>query len=300
MPVSHRAGPVCMLIALLAWSHRGHADNVALAPVARLGNEPTSPDDSELEQHLARALANVPGVEVIAGAELRRALVHQPRLRGCDGDVACLAELGRVANAARVVYAEAGDLGPMRLVYLALVDVASGRELGSTTLTLTPQDPDAARAAAFRLLSPERYLGRLVLDIAPSGAVVFIDGRRVATTPTEPLALPVGSHAVRITHPERRDFVRFADIEFDRDTTLAATLPSYPVIASDLVQHSVRARAAAPSPWYRRWYVIAGASAAVLLTTALVTAALTAGIEADRQRVIDVPTANLRAPLLRF
>ena len=190
------------------------AEPVALAPLETLGNQ--SKVARNLQARIARALAGVAGFEVVDGRKVRRALSRKPTLRACDGKARCLAELGRTVAARYVVYGEVGGLGQVQIVYLKVIDVNGRKELRSTTVDLGADDRDRqARAAAVRLLAPERYRGTLALAVDVEGASIYVDGKRIARSPSDPIALPVGTHALRVTHPEFRDFVRFVDVAFD-------------------------------------------------------------------------------------
>ena len=63
-----------------------------------------------------------------------------PRLRACDGNTKCLAELGALLSADTVIYGEVGGLGNVQVVYLKAVNVARAKELRSTTLEFGGHD----------------------------------------------------------------------------------------------------------------------------------------------------------------
>jgi hypothetical protein len=272
---------------------------VAVAPLSTLGVEARSADTKPAQAHLEAGLHGVPETEIV-GSEALAAAIRKARradLRGCDGGAACLAELGALVGAGAVVHGELGGLGEVKVVYLKLVDVADGRELRSTTLELSADGTaaDAARAAAYRLLAPERYTGQLALEIDVAGAAIYIDGRRVATSPATALSLPAGTHALRITHPEFHDFVRFVEVEFDRTETIAADLQRFPIVGRGVERRGDAAAVVVaggaeggfePAPWYRRWYVIAGASAVVFVGSAVLAGALAGGIDSDREKIV--------------
>lgn len=257
---------------------------IAVAPLATLGAEATAKETGAVAQALESALAAQPGVTLIGAADVGRAVkaAKRPELRVCDGDVACLGALGGVAGAELVVYGELGGLGDAQVVYLTLVDVAAGKELRSTTYQTGDTREGGAVGAAVRLLAPERYVGRIALTVDVTGATAYVNGRRVGKSPLAPLTLPVGTHALRVTHPEFRDFVRFVDVGFDATVEVAAGLQQYPVIATDVNERPgqgptgptvIRER---PAAWYRRWWVLAAGGALLAGTVAII-----AGVTAD-------------------
>ena len=152
----------------------------------------------------------------------------------------------------------------------------------------------AARGAAFRLLDPDKYVGRLVCKVDVDGATIYVNGARQARSPAKPISLPVGTHALRIAHPEFRDFVRFVDIGFDRDAVVDAPMQQFPIVRKNIVTKegggtSVIYRGVEPTPWYRRWYTVAGAGAVLFAGTAVLFAALSGDLDFDAEKIVDGP-----------
>lgn len=292
-PVS---APILVLGLLAGTATATAADmRVAVAPLESMssGSAASSTAGSKVEAMLESALGMVPGATVVPGHEVRRALEADSKLLVCDGESTCLARLGKAVGATHVVHGEIGGLGDVEVLYLTVIEVGQGRELRSTTAVIGSTEADkSARAAAFQLLAPERYTGTLRLAIDIEGASIYIDGQRLGTSPRPPLALPVGTHAVRITHPEFHDFVRFVDIVFAEELELQVPLQEFPIVASNLAhtprtpRSNVVYRGVEPLPWYRSWYAVAGVSTAVFLTSALIAGLVAGGIDADSERVV--------------
>ncbi len=293
------------LFAALATASAASADvarkqTIVLAPLATLGSETSSKTTAKIRAPLRSGLAAVPGVVVVSDRLVKKKLrkAKRARLRACDGDSTCLAELGQLLAADAVVYGELGGLGDAQIVYLKLVDTSAAKEVRSTALelgALAPAEAESrARAAAFRLLAPESYIGRLRVDTETTAASIYVNGKLVGKSPSPPIPLPVGTHALRVTHPEFRDFVRFVDIEFDTDYPVRADLARYQVISSDIKalpgdktgKDNVIYQGREATPWYREWYAVAGLSAATLLTSALVIGLIANGIDADRETTV--------------
>jgi len=272
------------------------ARRVVLAPLSTLGSEATSRMTRAIAGALAAELAAVPHTAIIKTTTLRRAIrkARRPQITMCDGDARCLADLGTLVGATHVVYGELGGLGNARVLALKLVDVAARRTLRSTTAEFGAghERRHEARAAVYRLLAPQQYRGRLVLDIDIERAQVFIDGSRVATSPHRPIAVMVGTHALRITHPEYRDYVRFIDIRFERDTKLSVGMRAFPIVEDamrerrTLVASGQVPRARAAPAWYKHWAVVAGATAALFIGSAVIVGLASDGIDADRVEVV--------------
>lgn len=287
---------VCVLV-VLGWLGHGTAlarTRVAVLPFETLGTE--SKTTQKTQALVAGAIAVVPDHEVVSGSDVRAMLKKKPEFRACDGQAPCLARLGKELGVTYVVFGEVGGLGAAEVVYLELIDVAREQEIRSTTLELGDKDDKgAALAAVYRLLAPDQYMGTLAAKVDVEGASIYIDGKRVARSPSAPLPLVVGTHAVRITHPEFRDFVRFVDIEFQKTVEVAANLQAFPIVATDL-QADPNARKPVGGyqgqesrPWYRSWYTAAGVGAAAFIGGAILVGILAGGIDADREEVVDPP-----------
>jgi hypothetical protein len=219
---------------------------------------------------------------------------RRPELRACDGAVPCLAALGQLVGASYAVHGEVGGLGNAQVVYLKLVDVAAAREVRTTVLELggARAPEQEARAAATRLVTPSRYVGTVDVVVSVAGASIFIDGEMVSRSPAKPLSMAVGEHALRVTHPEFRDFVRFVDVPFGARTRVDVALAPYDAVSGDirrtgggaLVATPGPATAAGPTPWYLRWYTIAGGAAVLVVGSAIVVGALNSGVDFDREK----------------
>jgi TolB-like protein len=269
---------------------------VVVAPVTTLGSETESKETEAVGERIAAAIGEVPGFAAVPDKEMRRAVkkARRPQLRACDGDAACLAELGKLLDARYVVSGELGGLGDAQLLAIEVVDVEAGRELRSTTAQLGSADDDArARAAMYQLLAPQLYIGSLELAIDIDGATIFLDGDKVGASPAAPIRAEVGNHALRITHPEYRDYVRFVDIPFGEPTRLDVGMKAFPIVEDEMRQHGkgggpldTGPRRRGATPWYKRWYTIAGAGAIVFIGSAVIVGLAADGIDADREEVV--------------
>lgn len=254
---------------------------VTLAPVATVGGVPNK-GLRRLEVLIEQGISAVPKIKTITAKAATQATkkAKRPELRSCDGNAACLGELGKLTGAATVVYAEVSDLGDAQVIYLKAVDVSTGKELRSTTLEIGAKTDrkKASKAAATQLLAPSTYVGTLNVKTPVKGATVFLDGHKISTTPGAPVQVYVGSHALRVTHPEHSDYVRFVDVGFDQETLVEAKLLGLPGVDHKLsaegvlgdgtagnmiVQHRAR-------PWYYRWYTISGGVAFIAITSAVI------------------------------
>lgn len=267
--------------ALWLASAPAHAERtVAVAPLSTLGAEDTSASMKKLTAQIERAVASLAGTKVVSAAQVADAIrrAKKPRLKACEGEAACLAELGRLVGAQIVIAGEVGGLGEAMVIYLGATDVGASKELRSTTLAVGGAvDRDGgARGAVVRLLEPDRYRGALRFAIDVTGATVYVNGSKVAPSPDGELSLPVGTQAVRVTHPEYHDFVRFIDVTYDQTADVAVRMQQYPIVRRDLQGKPIdRDRIVhVDPPWWRRWYVVGGAAVGLAIVTGVVVAAL--------------------------
>lgn len=259
--------------AILA-SAPAHADRtVAIAPLSTLGTEDTSASTRKLTAQIEQATASLRGTQIISAAQVADAIqrAKRPHLKACEGEPACLAELGKLVGAQIVIAGEVGGLGEAKIVYLGAIDVASGKELRSTTLAAGTAGTDGGpQGAVIRLLDPERYRGTLRFAIDVTGATVYVNGARIPVAPRGDVSLPVGTHAVRITHPEYRDFVRFIDVAYGATTDVPVAMQQYSVVERDVRGNPIPRATSVDPPWYRRWYTVGGGAVALAAITGLV------------------------------
>jgi uncharacterized Zn-binding protein involved in type VI secretion len=140
----------------------------------------------------------------------------------------------------------------------------------STTLTMGAKaattDNGGASGAAIRLLDPDKYRGTVHFTIDVGGASVFVNGTKVALDGHNELALPVGTQAVRVTHPQYHDFIKFLDVPYGKlDVPVAMT--QYPI-----VEHDIHAKPTSRDtvivdqpPLWRRWYIAGPVIAAIAI-----------------------------------
>jgi PEGA domain len=293
-----------MVLTGLAVARPASGQTVALAPLSTLGAESTGAAAKKLTADLEAALAAVPGSKVIGAAAVGDAIKksRKAQLHACDGEPGCLAELGKLAGADLIVYGEVGGLGSVQVVYLEVVDVSSGKLARSTTLQLgaaAADDPQGgARGAAIRLLAPDKFVGKLAVTVDAPGASIYVDGKRVGKSPAPAIDLSVGTHALRVTHPEYRDYVRFVDVPYsDAPAKVQVGLQQFPALEKDLQSTEgnatrrdyIRYLPGERTPWYRRWYTIAAFGVVAAVGAGVVFDLTATGPGSDHSRTIDPP-----------
>jgi len=248
-----------IVIALCTLASVARADRViAVTPMSSLGAEDKSASTKKLLGQIEQAVAAIPGTKVVKSDQVAEAIkkANKPQLRACEADAACLAEVGKLVGAQIVITGEVGGLGTSQVVYLGATDVASAHELRSTTLSVGAKD-DNPSGAVVRLLDPDQYKGTLRFAIDVTGATVFVNGSKVALSPKGEVALPVGRQAIRVTHPQYHDFVKFEDVEYDQTTDVKVGMQQYPIVEQDLngKPTNLDKFEYTDPPMWRRWYV---------------------------------------------
>ena len=260
---------VALLIARPAAAERV----IAIAPLSTLGAEDTSAGTRAVTAQIEAAVAAQPQTKVVRAAQVGDAIkkAKKPQLRACEGDAGCLAELAALVGAQVVISGEVGGLGESKVVYLAASE--NGKELRSTTLAIGAKDDGGgADGAVVRLLDPDGYRGTLRFAIDVSGATVFVNGSKATLSPRGELVLPVGAQAVRVTHPEYHDFVRFIDVAYGRTVDVAVGMQQYPIQRRDLAGKPINRDQIeyVDPPRWRRWYVVGPAALGVAVLTAVI------------------------------
>ncbi len=269
--------PTSLLLVTLAMAPRVGAEMVAVTPLDRQAL-PTQ-RLATLEKLLVGALArldlhvvNVRGGRIVtprSGETAPWGSTAADRARTIADDLH--APMGLAIDLASL---DAGSEEQV-VLYLAGYRAQAASTTGNTTLSLTLNHPDetALVGALVRTLLPERYRGRLELHVDVVGAETWIDG--VVVHP--PIELPCGTHALRVTHPHYRDFLKFVSVDYGTNTAIHVDLGRYPIDEGEL---KAREPIAPPPvvvptlPWYRRGWVIGGASLVLLGTAAGITAAV--------------------------
>ena len=217
------------------------------------------------------AVTALPATRLVRAAQVTDAIkkAKKPQLRVCEGDAGCLAELQALVGAQIVISGEVGGLGESKVVYLAASE--NGKELRSTTLAVGGKG-DGPTGAAIRLLDPDGYRGTLDLAIDVTGATIYVNGTKLTPSATGEVVLPVGAQAIRVTHPEYHDFVRFIDVEFDKTTSVAVDMQQYPITRKDLAGKPINRDKIVliEPPRWRRWYVVGPAAVGLAIVTAVV------------------------------
>jgi hypothetical protein len=245
-----------------------------------------------IEAALVEGLRKLTEVELV---NLESTKLHGAReLKGDTRPQARGQALARELGAEVAIVAEPQPLGDGAVVYLQVVEVG-GKVRGSTTVAI-PADAlhsdeleRLLRGGVVQIVDPARFVGHAELRVDVKGAEVIVDGHKAASAEGARvnLELPVGPHALRVTHPAYRDYLRFIDVAYDRTTIETIAMAAFPLTEGEMAEK--RRQAGVPArkpPWYRSWWaltitgvVLAGA------TTGIVFAARPGSVSADQHAI---------------
>jgi len=300
MRLAITAAVVVLMSTSLAHSQPKKLPRIAVGAVGELSTDATSKrrnktnntNNTALVASLERDIVSLGLGEVINTKQLERAVkrAKKPQLLACEGDRACLAELGRTAGADWVIGVEVGGLGDVQILHLKVIVAKTAKALRSTTSNIESGKTDEGKLV--ELLAPKRHVGHLTIKSTVDDAEIIVDAAVVGRTPTAKIPLRVGTRALRVTHPNHRDHVRFIDIKYGQDTVVDAALTPLDVSRQKLERsggatgRGTKDSGSTDRPWYGRWYVIAGVGA-VVLTGSIIVWSATGGLDSDRD--VDLP-----------
>lgn len=241
---------------------------VALVRVEPLGLEPELV--VRLEALFRAELERLEGAALPSRKEVDKVLSGDASLRGCTGEPACLAAIGKKLGVKTVVYGTVAGLGDSYVVNLKLVDVATASEIRRVEEPLSGAPDElieAVRVAAYRLYAPDRLKGSVAILADVPGAEVFLDGKKVGKTPLPaPVAnLDVGKHNLRIVAKGYTDFIGEIDVRFQKTTQVVVNLVRAKDPGAPAGPGPGGPPRDAPVPWYSSTWAYVGFGAAAVL-----------------------------------
>jgi hypothetical protein len=242
---------------------------VVLLPLAQSKDPAEAKLASAVEAALVEAVKKLPAMELanydgkLKGPRVDAKSDPRPQTRG----QALAKELG----ADMAIVAEPQPLGDGAVVYLQVVEPA-GKVRGSTTVAIsaealrTSELERALRGGVVQIVDPARFVGHVELRIDVKGAEVDVDGKRAAPATqgsSVQLDLAVGTHAVRVTHPAYRDYLRFVEVAYDKATVENVAMAMFPLTEGEMADRRRGTGPVRKVPWYRSWWAL-GLTGAVL------------------------------------
>jgi hypothetical protein len=263
----------------------------------------------QITNGLHDSLGKVPGVKMSPLKNIRRFLKsrHGATYVACEGELSCVVKFGELLGAPLVVAGDLSGLGKGFVLFLRLVDPKAGKVLRKVSVVYGGrQKPEVLlREAAYRLLAPQKFRGTLKLLVDVPGAAVYLNGKPLGKSPVKALGVQAGTHALRITHPQYHDYMRFVRVVFEKTTEMKVSLKQFPIISEEMMHKGHKSGASAavqpgqqvlyrPLPWYKRWWFITSVGVTVLAAT-LTTVALSRQRHLDRDASVTL-TLGVRSP----
>lgn len=235
--------------------HESHPA-VALIPLRSLGVPPDLVRALQVTLH--NELSALPEARPVSEKEVAEQLRREP---DCDAKIVCAALAASRAGARELIMGTASQLGDAYMIDLKLLDARSGTELRRATHPVSGSPDaliDSLREAVVQLLAPARFVGSIRIEVpGVAGAILFVDGRQVGTTPLEkPVeGLTPGAHTVRVVAQTKgMETSAFVDVRFGQVTNARIDLkPAPQPVPSEVIPFN------APNPEQRRpWMRPAG------------------------------------------
>ncbi len=263
-----------ILFVMLMWgalANPAYAGRTGIvAPFNALGI--TNKEAEKVQRWVVASLISVPHFKWLSASRLHK-ILNQPQFQGCLERSQCIGHLVKRLGGDFVVMGDIGSLGDGFVIYLKLVS-SNSKEIRSISGVLDPSKPglrNAGQALAYQLLAPEKYVGILNVKVDVPNAWIYLNGQRLAQSPSGRLEdIAVGTHALRVTHPNYRDFVRFVEVKFKSETAVEASLSAFPINASEmkLLTHPSEGPLQNDElPWYRRWWAVTTFAGVVIAAT---------------------------------
>lgn len=256
------------LIAVLALGLLSGPAAAATRTIAVLEYRAGVAEAPEIATAMADELGKLTPHRVIGPAEarLRAGTGLDGEVARCQGDPACISELGSRLRCDEVILVGVSQLGDLILA-IQRIEVSGGKVLARLADSLSPRvkvGNSHLQSYLRRLLPPSEFkrYGRVVVRTGADGDEVFLDEISRGKTPLPPLVMPApGRYGLRVARPGHEDFVARLDV-----------LPEATVeVSAKLVR-----RAALPR-WYQQWWVWALVGGAVAAGTAATVVTLTRG-----------------------
>lgn len=281
---------VALLMLFSAIATAAPAKRAVIAPVASPSHDAAAAKLGVSIEHALIEATRAAGVELVNldGGKLKAPARLDPK---ADPRPQVKAQaLAHELSAELAISAEPQALGEGAVVYLQVGDGTGGVK-GSTTVAVSAEClktvgelERALRGGLVQILEPKAFTGSLELRIDVNGAQLEIDGKKTALpTSGNAIALSVGPHAVRVTHPAYRDFLRFVDIRFDRTESQQVTMAAFPLTEGEMDERHKRADTPKRKvKWYRSWWALTITGVVIAGATAGIAYGARSGLSADQ------------------
>ncbi|MBW2732914.1 MAG: PEGA domain-containing protein [Deltaproteobacteria bacterium] len=270
---------ILALSLLLVLAHSAAAArprNVVLAPFSALGITPK--EAQRVRRWVMSAAASMPRLRFRQAKGLERRLGRRP---ACLADARCVARLAKKLRLGAVLVGDVGSIGGANIVYLQLLMGGKVRARESAVLDPRRGLRAGVRSLLYKLLLPRRYTGAVHIHSNIADSWVYLDGRRVGRGKDIKLSVRVGRHALRVTHPAHRDFVRFIEVVFRRRVSIQATLEPIAVQSYRMRYLVGKPLTDSELPWYRRWWAVAAVGSVLFATATVLVAVLPQDVDRD-------------------
>ncbi|MEE2779187.1 MAG: PEGA domain-containing protein [Myxococcota bacterium] len=230
-------------------------------------------DKADLFKVLQKRLLSYPYVHLVQPpeGELTDQMIE---LECVDVDMDCLARVGAAEGATKVFYAQVDVVKGKYEMWVQLVAVGSAKSLFqerrkvSKRTKLAPTLQKLIGEAFGAPPKPKAKKGKLVIEVAPRGAKIYINGDYAGVTRVTRKKIAPGTYNVRVTRPSDPEELLVgaggAGATAHRKVNLQV-IPGPPV----RVEATAAAEVTEPAPFYKKWWFWTSVGAATVVTTVL-------------------------------
>ena len=261
---------------------KAQSAKIALKPLEPIGMPKVQVD--KMDTTLQRVFNKIPEIRLLSLKQIERFVKKRRgrRLLGCGAERDCVVDFGEALKVPKVIAGDMTTVGKGFALSLKLVDIEKKKVIRSVSAVITGTRKERGQALlelGYRLVAPEKHMGKVSVAVDVKGAKIFVDGELKATSPAPPLEVRAGAHNIRVTHPSYHDYLKFITLPFKKTLTLKVNLTAYPIVSGSMKakgKKGVRSEGPKrtvlyrPLPWYKKWYVVTaiGVGAALLVGTA--------------------------------
>ena len=203
--------------------------NIAVSDL--VGKGVTQPEADLITEQVRASLLGTGTFKVMERSMMDQIMKEQgfQQSGSCDNSE-CMVSVGRILGVQNLVVGSVGQVGHIFMINVKLVDVGTGEVLNSMTETcectieqLLKTTPDKV-AASLDYEVRKSIAGTMQITSQPAGAAVFLDHRKVGTTPFKSSLLDPGGYGLALVMPDWKRIDRLVQVETGKEFALNLTM----------------------------------------------------------------------------
>jgi len=203
--------------------------NIAVSDL--LGKGVTQPEADLITEQVRASLLGTGTFKVMERSMMDQIMKEQgfQQSGGCDNSE-CMVSVGRILGVQNLVVGSVGQVGHIFMINVKLVDIGTGEVLRSMTETcectieeLLKTTPDKV-ASSLDYEMRKSFAGTMQVTSQPAGASVFLDQRKVGSTPFKSSLLDPGAYSFSLIAPDWKRIDRVVQVETDKELAINLTM----------------------------------------------------------------------------